>query len=100
MLRDGLIKILKTIADNTDGNKLEHREVTALAYSAFNLVDEIEGISYHKDEIRFLLKALTLRAPHYSRSILAKEALYYIDKCVYFSSLETELNSEPGYCFF
>ncbi|MDB9362220.1 hypothetical protein PN509_18200 [Nodularia spumigena CS-588/02] len=88
MLRNGLIKILQGIADNPDGNKLEHSQVTSLAFAAFNLIDEIEEISYHADEIKFLLKALTLRAPHYSRSILAKEALYYLDKCRELSQID------------
>ncbi|ULP74168.1 hypothetical protein BDGGKGIB_03831 [Nodularia sphaerocarpa UHCC 0038] len=81
MLRDGLIKIVRRISNNTSDKTLEHRDITALAHGALQILDDIEGISMCRDEIETLLRMLTTRAPHHARSRLARELLHYLSIC-------------------
>lgn len=81
MKKDGLQTLLRKIADNIHDKKLEHREITALAHGALQILDEIDGISLYRDEIEILLRMLTTRAPHHARSSIAKQALHYLNLC-------------------
>ena len=86
MLREGLIEIIYRIADNinTDDphSKLQQSQITALAYGALNILDDVEGISLYREQIKVLLTMLTKRAPLHARSTIAYQVLFCLNRCV------------------
>lgn len=80
MKKAAAITILKKIADNKDGNNLNHHDVRVLAHGLLSILGDIDDIpSYLEDEIELVLTMLTKGGvPHHARCLLAKHCIDFM----------------------
>jgi len=76
-----IVRQLRRIADNKDGQHLNHHEVTVLAHGLLALcLEQTICVSYQED-LELLLRMLTKHhTPHHARCVLAEQCLYYLAK--------------------
>lgn len=70
---------LQRIANNKDGQNLDHHEVTVIAHGLLNLCLENTISSSHQEDLELFLRMLCKhQTPHHARCVLAEQCLYYL----------------------
>jgi hypothetical protein len=70
---------LQRIANNKDGQFLDHHEVTVIAHGLLNLCLENTICTSYQEDLELYLRMLTKhRTPHHARCVLAQQCLYYL----------------------
>jgi len=93
-----IIRQLQRIANNKNGQHLDHHEVTVIAHGLLNLCLEQTICTSSQEDLELFLRMLCKhQTPHHARCVIAQQCLYYLakDQDLKKSSLETTNPDNP-----